>query len=151
MSTDHLSSKNEIHRLIKKLEKSWNEHNAEMYSEPFATDADFVSVFGHLNQGRVTIQDNHARIFSTVFKDAQLKVIGSRMKFIKDDVVSVDISWKMTGAKLWDDSRSKERKGLMNWIVVYQNNRWEIIVAHNTEHPELSLVLESALSKKDLH
>jgi len=148
MSTNQLSSKNEIHRLINKLAKSWNEHDAKMFCEAFADDAEFNSVFGHLNEGRDTIQNNHARIFSTVFKDAQLTLIGSRMKFIKDDVASVDISWKMTGAKFWEGSQSKERRGLMNWIVVYQNKRWEIILAHNTEFPPIPERLESALSRE---
>jgi uncharacterized protein (TIGR02246 family) len=148
MISNLVSKKQAIQQLVTSLEKSWNLHDARMYAEPFAEDAEFTTVFGHVNIGRKIIEEGHALVFSTIFKNSSITITGTRMRFIKPDVVSVALRWEMNGARLRDENLSMTRKGLLNWILVYQNERWEIVVAHNAELPETPARLQSVLRNK---
>jgi uncharacterized protein (TIGR02246 family) len=123
----------EILQLVEKLQKSWNARDAKAYAKSFAEDAEFTTVFGNVNRGRKIIEEGHALVFSRLFKNSSLSITGTSIRFIKSDVASVHIRWKMTGATQPDGSPWKERKGLLAWIVVFQNRRWEIVIANNSE------------------
>jgi len=133
MTTGIESPKKEVLRLVEKMQKSWNGHDAKAYAESFAEDAEFTTVFGNVNRGRKTIEEGHALVFSKLFKNSALTITETSVRFVKPDIVSVDIKWKMTGATQPDGTPWKERKGLLTWVVVYQNEKWEIVVAHNSE------------------
>jgi uncharacterized protein (TIGR02246 family) len=133
MTINPVSQKEEVLQLVDHLQKSWNARDAKAYAESFTDDAEFTTVFGNVNKGRKAIEDGHAIVFSRLFKKSSLSIIGTSVRFIRPDVASVHIRWKMTGATQPDGSPWKERKGLMTWIAVYQKQAWAISVAHNSE------------------
>jgi uncharacterized protein (TIGR02246 family) len=133
MTTQIEPQKREVLQLVERMQKSWNERNAKAYAESFAEDAEFTTVFGNVNRGRKTIEEGHMLVFAKLFKNSSLFITGTSVRFIKPDVVSLHLRWEMKGATQPDGTPWKERKGLMTWIVVYQNRRWEIVVAHNSE------------------
>jgi len=148
MVTDLISEEKAIRQLIEKLEKSWNAHDAKTYAESFASDAEFTTVFGQVSRGRKAIEEGHARVLSSVFKNSSIRITETRIRFIKPDVVSVAMKWIMQGANLWDENFSRERRGLLTWTLIYQNERWEIVLAHNAELPELPARLRSILQEE---
>jgi uncharacterized protein (TIGR02246 family) len=133
MVTTLESEKKEILQLVERLRQSWNQHDAGAYASSFAEDAEFTTVFGNVNRGRKTIEEGHTYVFSKLFKNSFLTITETSIRFIKSNVASVHIRWKMAGATQPDGTAWKERKGLLAWIVVYQNESWEIVVAHNCE------------------
>jgi uncharacterized protein (TIGR02246 family) len=150
MITDLISKEKAIRQLVENLEKSWNAHDAKMYSETFATDAEFTTVFGQVSHGRKAIEEGHARVLSSVFKNSSISITETRIRFIKPDVASVAMKWIMQGANLWNENFSRERKGLLTWTLIYQNERWEIVLAHNAELPEVPGPLQLILQEADL-
>lgn len=130
-------SKKPILELVKNLEKNWNAHDVKAHVRPFADDAEFTTVFGHVKHGKKTIEEGFELVFSTVFKNSEIRVTDTSINFVRPDVASVHIKWNMTGATLSDGTPWKDRKGLLTWIVVNQNERWEILIAHNSELAEI--------------
>src|SRR5690349_1415839 len=116
MVTNTVSKKEVIQQLVNNLEKSWNRHDAKTYAQAFAEDGDFTTVFGQVKSGRKTIEEGHAMVFSTVFKNASIIITETKIRFIKPDIASVDTWWEMNGANLWDENVSRKRKGLLNWL-----------------------------------
>ncbi|MGZ3940234.1 MAG: SgcJ/EcaC family oxidoreductase [Flavisolibacter sp.] len=147
MTTNTVQEKKEILQLVERMQESWNRRDARAFAKSFAEDAEFTTVFGTVDKGRTAIEKGHALVFSRLFKNSILTLTGTSIRFIKPSVVSVDIRWKMTGATQPDGTPWKERKGLLTWIVVYQNQRWEIVVSHNIEPLEFLSGLQSILEK----
>ncbi|MGZ3924703.1 MAG: SgcJ/EcaC family oxidoreductase [Flavisolibacter sp.] len=147
MTTNTVQEKKEILQLVERMQESWNRRDARAFAKNFAEDAEFTTVFGTVDKGRTAIEKGHALVFSRLFKNSFLTLTGTSIRFIKPSVVSVDIRWKMTGATQPDGTPWKERKGLLTWIVVYQNQRWEIVVSHNIEPLEFLSGLQSILEK----
>jgi uncharacterized protein (TIGR02246 family) len=147
-SYDMEPKEKEILQLVEKMQKSWSEHDAKAYADSFAEDATFTTVFGNINEGKKLIEEGHALVFSKLFKNSSLTVTDTSVRFIKPNVASVHIRWKMKGATQPDGTPWKERKGLLDWIVVSQNQRWEIVVAHNSELSDPLPGLVSMLENK---
>jgi uncharacterized protein (TIGR02246 family) len=148
MTSNSEQNKKDILQLVEKMQKSWHQHDAKAYAESFAEDATFTTVFGNINEGRKAIEEGHALVFSKLFKQSTLIISDTSVRFIKPGIASVHIRWKMTGATYPDGSLWKERKGIMDWIVVNQNKRWEVVVAHNSELPDPVPGLVSLLENK---
>jgi uncharacterized protein (TIGR02246 family) len=114
---------------------AWNRHDAKAFSMVFAEDADFTNVSGVSAHGRSEVEAFHAPRFATKFKDTRQRITEVKIRFIRDDVAAVDARWEMTGAKAPDGRDVPRRKGLLNFVMTRQGERWLITVMHNTELP----------------
>jgi|SRR5438552_8038820 len=115
--------------------EAWNRHDAKAFSMAFAEDADFTNVIGMSAHGRAEIEKFHAPMFATIFKDSNLKMTNTKIRFIKPDVAAVDAWWEMTGANTREGKEIPLRKGLLNFVMTKQGGRWFIIVMHNMDLP----------------
>jgi uncharacterized protein (TIGR02246 family) len=134
------TTKSAIEDLAAKLAEAWNRHDAAALAAIFAEDADFTNVFGILAQGRGGIEALHAPLFRTIFKESHLTVTETRVRLIRPDVASVDVRWKMTGARDPHGNPWPKREGLLNWIATRHGDRWLIDVSHNMDLPSPDLV-----------
>jgi uncharacterized protein (TIGR02246 family) len=138
-----------IQQIVTALVDAWNRHDAHAFAAAFAEDADFTNVFGMVQSGRAGIEAAHAPIFKTMFKDSHLSVTETRVRLIRPDVASVDVKWKMTGARDPLGNPWPEREGLLNWIVTRHGNAWLIDVSHNMDLPSPNLATaQAALSNR---
>jgi uncharacterized protein (TIGR02246 family) len=134
---DTVSAKDEerIKKVLTDFTDAWNIHDAKAFSNIFSEDADFTNVIGKGATGRNEIEKFHAPMFSTKFKDTYLKIIKSKIRFIKSDVAAVDTWWEMTGIKGLEGQDMPPRKGLLNFIVTKSSDSWLITVMHNMDLP----------------
>jgi len=102
----------------------------------FAEDADFTNVRGMSAYGRTEIEKLHAPLFATNFKDSNLKITETKIRFITPDVAAVDARWEMTGAKGPDGHEIPLRKGLLNFIMTRSSGQWLIMIMHNMDLPQ---------------
>jgi uncharacterized protein (TIGR02246 family) len=145
---DEQSSKSAIEGIAARLAEAWNRRDSRALAEIFAEDADFTNVFGMMAKGRAAIEALHAPLFRTMFKDSQLTVTETRVRLIRPDVASVDVKWKMTGARDPLGNPWPEREGLLNWIATRHANAWLIDVSHNMDLPSPDLAkAQAALSR----
>jgi uncharacterized protein (TIGR02246 family) len=134
----------EIEDIAARLAEAWNRHDARALALVFAEDADFTNVFGMVANGRAAIEALHAPLFKTIFKDSHLSVTEVRVRLIRPDVASVDVKWKMTGARDPHGKPWPKREGLLNWIATEHDAGWLIDVSHNMDLPSPDLVKAQA-------
>ena len=122
-----------IRMLVDGFTDAWNHHDAHAFAGTFAEDADFTNVRGAGAHGRAAVEEFHAPVFTTVFKNSQLTANNVQIRFLTPDLASVDIRWEMTGAVGQDGVPIPLRQGLLNWIVARQDGRWLILIMHNQD------------------
>jgi uncharacterized protein (TIGR02246 family) len=122
-----------IRKVLADFIEAWNKHDAKAFSMVFAEDADFTNVGGKSAHGQAEVEKFHAPRFATKFKDANLKIMKSKIRFIKPDVAAVDAWWEMTGSKSLEGQEIPRRKGLLNFVIVREGDKWFITVMHNMD------------------
>src|SRR5690349_12242615 len=94
-------------------------------------------------KGKEQIKKLHKYPFNTVLKDATLTVISVQNRFIRDDIVAIDVERKTTGNKTPDGKPIPNRSGLLDLIVTLQGDKMRIILGHNVDYT-------TAYSRSDL-
>jgi len=125
-----------IRNVLADFINAWNKHDAKAFSLVFAEDADFTNVRGKSAHGRMEIERFHAPMFATTFKDTDQKITDTKIRFIKPDVAAVDARWEMTGAKSAEGQDIPLRKGLLNFVMTKEGDRWFITIMHNMNLPD---------------
>lgn len=132
---DRAGDRQALEARVASLERSWNEHDARAFAAAFSEDADFTNVFGMPAKGRKAIEGFHAPIFATMFKDSHLSVVETQVRFLRDDVASIDARWEMTGARDPHGDPWPMRRGLLSFVATRGPGGWLLDVAHNMELP----------------
>jgi uncharacterized protein (TIGR02246 family) len=147
--TQKEAAQHAIDRLVSDMIAAWNRHDAAAFAAAFAEDAEFTNVFGMVQRGRTGIEAAHAPIFKTMFKDSQLTATETRVRFIRPDVATVDVRWKMSGARDPMGNPWPERAGILNWVVTLHGDAWLIDISHNMDLPSPELAkAQAALAKQ---
>jgi uncharacterized protein (TIGR02246 family) len=122
-----------IRGLMDRFMASWNTHDAHAFAAVFAEDADFTNWRGTGATGRSKIEEVHAPMFATVFKNSHQTYTGIKVRFIRADVASVDVLWEMTGVLDAQGNPRPDRKGLLSFVMVKDAGQWQIVVMHNLD------------------
>src|SRR2546430_15324225 len=120
-----------IKKVLADQVEAWNRHDAKAFSMAFAEDADFTNVVGASAHGRAEVEKFHAPMFATIFKDSNLKMAKTKIRFIKPDVAAVDGWWGMTGGKNRGGKEIPVREGVVNFVVTKEGGRRVFSLMHN--------------------
>jgi len=112
---------------------AWNRHDAKAFAAQFSEDADFTNVRGRGASGRSKIEEFHAPVFATIFKNSDQKFTDIKIRFIRPDVAAVDVHWEMTGATDAAGNPGPLRQGLLNFVMTKSKGKWQIVVMHNLD------------------
>jgi uncharacterized protein (TIGR02246 family) len=129
------TSRSEILQVLKTFTEGWNQHNGRLFCSAFKEDADFTNVMGISRTGRKAIGELHEPLFKTIWSESTLTILESRIRFIRNDVASVDASWTLEGLISADGSKRPDRAGLLSFIITPDEDHWSIDVMHNMELP----------------
>src|SRR5438105_10879086 len=106
-STVQANDEEPIRALIAALGDAFAKLDAHAFSMVFHEDADFTNVWGMTAHGRKAIEEFHRPLLEgdgagpiPSFKHAELKVLDTRIRFLRPDVASVDATWTLSGAVL---------------------------------------------------
>ena len=127
----------QIHEMVQDAMDAWNRHDVGAFIRVYAEDADLTTVTGTTVRGPEAIHDHHAQIFETIFKKSHITAGEIKVRFLSSDIASVDVRWEMTGALEWDGKVIPIRRGLLNWLVTRQGDRWLVTVMRNQEFTPL--------------
>lgn len=122
-----------VRKLIDSFQQYWNQHDMEGFASLFAEDADFVNVRGTRWVGRSAIKDAHAQSHSRQFKNSLLTINETTLRFLNPDIAVTRSLWQLVGYTTPTGEVGEPRKGILTNVVVNQNNKWEIVVAQNTD------------------
>jgi len=131
-----ISEEESVEKVLTDFSNSWNAHDAKLFSEVFAVDADFTNVMGVGRHGAAAIADMHEPLFKTIWAYSTLTITRFKTRFIKPDVVAVDAWWDLTGLKNVEGADRPGRNGLLNFIMTKEKNKWVITVMHNMDLPQ---------------
>jgi uncharacterized protein (TIGR02246 family) len=123
----------EIHGVLDGFVDAWNHHDAKAFAAVFSEDADFTNVRGVGASGRANIEEFHAPMFATVFKNTHQTFSATKIRFIKPDVAAVDAHWDMTGVTDPQGNARPARNGLLSFVMVKNDGKWQIVVMHNLD------------------
>jgi len=119
-----------------------NKHDPRAFSMVFHEDADFTNIWGMRASGRKAIEDFHRPLFegdgvnTPSFKAAIFRVLETKNRILRPDVIVVDVTWNQTGS-VRDGKDWPDRKGLLMWVVTKERGVWAISVMHNMELPSV--------------
>ena len=129
-----------IHHVLDAYQDAWNRHDAHAFSLVFTPDAEFTNVRGiPYPGGRAGIEKAHTPLFATMFRDSRNTTTGVNIRFLRPDVASVDVRWRMTGARDRHDHPRPPVSGFRDMVLTRDKTRhWLIAVFHNVEIPVAS-------------
>lgn len=122
-----------IRAVMDRFTDAWNHHDAKAFAAVFSEDADFTNVRGVGASGRANIEAFHAPVFATIFSKSHQEYTNIKTRFLRPDVAAVDVQWKMAGTLDAQGNPRPEREGLLNFVMVKNNGRWEIVLMHNLD------------------
>jgi uncharacterized protein (TIGR02246 family) len=106
----------------------------ERFAALFTDDADFVNVAGWWWRGREELQENHATLHRTSFKQSTMDLELSAIKDVAPAVAVLHVKWRMTGHGASGVNLTTEpRNGIWSWVVVDRDGSFRIASAQNTE------------------
>lgn len=131
-----MSNDNAIRADVAALERAWNAHDADAWAAMFVHDASFTNVFGIEMIGRDAIANTHRHIMTTMFRASRAQMDVTSIRFVRPDVASVSIRWRMWGAYDIHGNPWPDRHGLMALVMTSEADGWRIAVLHNMDVPE---------------
>jgi uncharacterized protein (TIGR02246 family) len=122
-----------IRAVMDRFVDAWNHHDAKAFATVFAEDADFTNWRGTGAIGRSKVEAFHAPVFATIFSKSHLEYTDIKTRFVRPDVATVDVHWKMSGAIDAQGNPRPEREGLLSFVMANSAGQWEIVVMHNLD------------------
>jgi len=111
--------------------EAWNRHDAAAYAALFTEDGDCVNVLGWWWKGRAQIESKLKAAFAFVFRDSQLTITETSVRFLSPTIAIAHVSWTMTGAKT-PPGLPEPRQGIEIQVLQKQSGRWLIQAFQNT-------------------
>jgi uncharacterized protein (TIGR02246 family) len=130
-----------VRGLVAAFSHAFARRDAHAFSMVFHHGADFTNVWGITAHGRQAIEEFHRPLLEgdgdgaiPSFKNAEFKILETRIRFLRPDVASVDATWTQTGAVQHGRSLGL-RKGLLMLIATKEPEGWGIAGMHNMDLP----------------
>ena len=111
---------------------AWAKHDGRELAKIMAEDVDFVTVGGVWLRGRANFEKYHTRLLEKRFRQASNTLLETDVRLVRPDLGVVHWSWVIEGDKNPDGSARPKRFGIMTMVAEKRDNRWQVIVAQNT-------------------
>lgn len=114
--------------------KYWNERQAAGIASLFKEDAEFVNVVGLWWHNRQDIYKAHDYGLKVIFKDSEIKMTKTRIKYILENVAIVHAKMKLTGQTGHGEvNQPAMRQTLFTFVAEQTPQGWICVSAHNTD------------------
>ena len=118
--------------------QAWNARDADAIAALFDEDADFVNVVGIWWENREDIRRAHDYGLRVIFKDSDLKVTKTKVKYLSETIATVHARMRLKGqspAKEGEGGSSKPemRFNIFTFIVHKTGQGWSCAAAQNTD------------------
>lgn len=125
----------DIAEIVQSEADAWNRGDAEGFAAHYSENGSFTNVIGQQLYGRKAFIDQHARIFSTIYKGSHNTFHVTHINFVRPDVAIVDIDGTLKGAlRLPPGLKAGEDGALhvkLQEILSKESNGWTIAAFHN--------------------
>lgn len=121
-----------VESLVKAFCDAWNRHDGHALAAIMAQDVDFVNVGARWYHGRRDFETYHTRLLSGRFVESTTGALEIRTRFIRPDLAAIHWTWWIRADKNFDGTLRPQRFGLMTMLAEKHGDRWEVVVAQNT-------------------
>jgi uncharacterized protein (TIGR02246 family) len=118
-----------VRQIVKRVEDGWNAKSGRDFAAPFASDADYVVVNGMHIKGREAIEQGHAQIFSTVYKDSRNAATIKSVRFLRPDVAVAHVEWNLVYRH---EGKESKMTAMNTMFLTKEKGLWTIAAFHNT-------------------
>jgi uncharacterized protein (TIGR02246 family) len=119
----------EIMALVDNWERAWNSHDMHAFAGLFHEDGIWVLWTGEVWKGRAAIEDGHAAVHRTVFRNSVQRERLEELTFVGPDAAVVRFYSTLTGDERSPDKIVRSRKIL---IVTRRQGSWRVGWGQNT-------------------
>jgi len=124
-----------IQAIVQSEGDAWNAGDAEAFAKYYAEDGSFTNVIGQQLYGRKAFIEQHARIFSTIYKGSHNDFSIGKIKFLRPDVAVVDIDGILKGANRLPPGLKALEDGALHVklqeVMTKESGVWMIAAFHN--------------------
>ena len=128
-SSSRASDRARITAVIRSWEEAWNSHDMQAFANLFHEDGVWVLWTGLVWKGRTAIEDGHAAVHKTVFRNSVQRERLEELTFVGPDAAVVRFYSTLTGDERSPDKVVRSRKVL---IVTRRKGAWKIGWGQNT-------------------
>jgi uncharacterized protein (TIGR02246 family) len=125
----------QIKAIVQSENDAWNRGDAKAFGAHYAEDGSFTNVIGQQLYGRQAFIDQHATIFSTIYKGSHNSLLVGKIKFLRPDVAVVDIDGTLSGATRLPPGLKAHEDGSLHVklqeVMTKENGSWWIAAFHN--------------------
>lgn len=122
----------EIAALIERENRAWNDGDTAAYSEAVASDCVFTNIFGQVFVGRDAFEQQHARVFASVYKGSRLEQAIDHLRLIRPDVALVDTSATLS-VPPGELGPARTVHARLEQVLVRDEGAWRVASYHNVE------------------
>lgn len=123
----------EIHKAVMRLPEAWNRHDMRAFASQFAEDADFVNVAGSWWRGRAEIEQKHATVHATIFRESTLSIDDIQIRFLTPEIAIAHVATSLAGQKTAEGALVPPRKTLLTLVLQKLAGKWLIATSQNTD------------------
>lgn len=119
----------QITAIVDKWEHAWNTHDMAAYGALYHDDGVWVLWTGNVWRGKQAIEDGHAAVHKTIFRNSTQRELLEELTFIGADAAIVRFCSVLTGSDQAPDSVIRSRKFL---VVTKRHGQWKVSWGQNT-------------------
>ena len=129
VTLDRAADREQIARILTRWEEAWNTHDMAAFARLFHEDGVWILFTGEVWTGRQAIEDGHAAVHRTVFRNSVQRERLEELTFVGPDAAVVRFFSTLTGHATTPDKLIRSRKIL---VVTRRNGEWKISWGQNT-------------------
>jgi uncharacterized protein (TIGR02246 family) len=130
-----------IQEILQQMEAAWNAYDSVGIAALFAEDANFIQIFGGQLDGRTAIEAAHRVIFNTIYKGSHATFMLRSIRFVRLDVAVVFAGAQV---KFKENNEAREIETRPTFIVVKEEERWQIVTFQNTKVSQVPAAAQAA-------
>ena len=118
-----------LESIVGQLEAAWNAMDGSAFADPFADDADFVTIRGEHFRGRPAIAEGHAGIFRSIYAGSTNHMTVEGMRLLRPEVALVHVHSLLDAPQ---GPLAGQHGARFSLALTKEAGRWEIAAFHNT-------------------
>lgn len=121
-----------IKNLMAEMTNGFNNHDAKAATRMYAPEGDFVSVRGEAANGAADVEARLAAILATRARNAALKTMKMKIRFIRPDVALVHVTNELSGLVNASGQTLPAHQELSLRVLVKESGAWRLSAFQNT-------------------
>ena len=127
--TDRAADRGQIDQLLRNVEEAWNTHDMTRFASLFHEDGVWVLWTGDVWTGRRAIEEGHAAVHKTVFRNSVQRERLEELTFVGPDAAVLRYCSLLTGDERAPEASIRSRKIM---VVTRRDGEWRIGWGQNT-------------------